>query len=307
MDPGKNTEDGNLEATIMNPSRKGSLFVVGGAEDRNGHKLILRRFIEESGGTSARIVVIATASSEAEKSLRIYEAAFADLGVKELHLSWQRHRIDAEDESLIEATNNATGIFFTGGDQLKLATTLGGTGFTRAMHARYREGTHIGGTSAGASALCTVMIARGHGKRAPRLSSVRLSPGLGILRRVIVDQHFQERDRFGRLIAAVIRNPYMLGFGIDEKTAFIVDPKGDVEVIGKGTLTIVDGSNLQDSNVAAVGENQPLAFAGITLHVLAPGWGFNINTRELQLPEDHRAQDVCGDSSQSEGASGAGP
>lgn len=278
----------------MNPTVKGSLFVVGGAEDRNGHKLILRRFAEESGGSAARIVVIGTASSQAEKVLQTYEAAFTDLGVKELHLSWQRHRIDAEDEALIEATNNATGIFLTGGDQLKLATTLGGTGFARAMHARYRQGTHIGGTSAGASALSTVMIARGRGRRAPRLSSVRLSPGLGILRRVIVDQHFQERDRFGRLIAAVIKNPYMLGFGIDEKTAFIVNPESEVEVIGKGTLTIVDGLNLKASNVTEVREHQPLAFAGITLHVLAPGWGFNINTREIRLPDDHHAQDEPG-------------
>lgn len=274
--------DGNASTN----STKGCLFVVGGAEDKERGKLILRRFVETAGGGAARILVIATASSEPEVLVHAYERAFRELGVREIRLAFQTQRADAQEASLIESVQWATGVYFTGGDQLRLVTTLGGTDFARALHARHAEGLHIGGTSAGASALSTVMIARGRGRSAPRLSSVRLSPGLGILRRVIVDQHFQERDRLGRLIATVLRNPYMLGFGIDEDTAFVVDGDGRVQVVGKGTLTVVDGQDLVASNIASVKEHQPLAFAGMKVHVLSEGWEFDLGSRRVHVPHD---------------------
>ncbi|MCZ6836344.1 MAG: cyanophycinase [Planctomycetota bacterium] len=273
------------------PSR-GTLFVVGGAEDKERGKLILRRFRDAAGADNARILVVATASSMPEALLANYESAFNELGVADLRLTYQEQRADAQDPDLIESLRQATGVYFTGGDQLKLVTTLGGTGFASALHDCYRSGLHIGGTSAGASAMSTVMIARGRGRSAPRLASVRLSPGLGILRRVIVDQHFQERDRIGRLMAAVLRNPYMLGFGIDEDTAFIVSPEGRVEVLGKGTLTIVDGADLIGSSIAEVKEHQPIAFAGIKVHVLATGWEFDLGSRTISVPHPHRRQDA---------------
>jgi cyanophycinase len=278
--------DGTDSGTETGAGRgRGSLFVVGGAEDKHRGRLILNRFVETAGGTDARVIVVSTASTEPEQRLAEYEKAFRELGVRDLHLCFQQQRADAQDPELIAVLRRATGVYFTGGDQLRLTTTLGGTAIARTLHEAYRGGLHIGGTSAGASALSTVMIARGRGRSAPRLSSIRLSPGLGILRRVIVDQHFQERDRIGRLMAAVLRNPYMLGFGIDEDTAFIVDADSRVEVIGKGTLTIVDGDELLGSSIADAKEHEPLAFAGMKVHVLGPGWTFDIPTRRVGVPK----------------------
>ena len=271
----------------MSKPTRGNLFVVGGAEDKERGKLILRRFLDAAGAEAARILVVATASARPEKLLADYESAFRELGASDINLCYQEQRADAQDPAVIALLRRATGVYFTGGDQLKLVTTLGGTGFASALHDCYRSGLHIGGTSAGASAMSTVMIARGRGRSAPRLASVRLSPGLGILRRVIVDQHFQERDRIGRLMAAVLRNPYMLGFGIDEDTAFIVSPDGRVEVLGRGTLTIVDGAELIGSSIADMKENEPIAFAGMKVHVLGTGWEFQIGSRAITVPHHH--------------------
>ena len=272
----------------MSKTVRGTLFVVGGAEDKKRDKLILRRFLDAAGGDDARILVVATASAQPELLLEVYKNAFCELGARDITLCYQEQRADAQDPALIAKLRQATGVYFTGGDQLKLVTTLGGTGFAKALHDCYRSGLHIGGTSAGASAMSSVMIARGRGKSAPRLASIRLSPGLGILRRVIVDQHFQERDRLGRLMAAVLRNPYMLGFGIDEDTAFIVTPDRRVEVLGIGTLTIVDGAELIGSSIAEVKEREPIAFAGMKIHVLGTGWEFHIGSRTITVPHHHR-------------------
>ena len=272
--------------------RRGQLFVVGGAEDKERGRLILRRFVAAAGGSDARVVVVATASREPEELLRQYRVAFRSLGVGDLYECWQDRRADGDGPALVDAVRRASGVYFTGGDQLRLVATLGGTDFAAMLHRRHAEGLHIGGTSAGASALSTVMIARGRGRAAPRLSSVRLSPGLGILRRVIVDQHFRERDRIGRLMAAVLRNPYMLGFGIDEDTAFIVSPGGRVEVIGRGTLTIVDGHGLIASTIADARDHDRLAFAGMSVHVLGPEWTFDIDTRRARIPNGRPADAV---------------
>ena len=145
-------------------------------------------------------------------------------------------------QGLAARLDKATGVYFTGGDQRRLVALLGGTDFAERLKVRYAEGLHLGGTSAGASAMSAVMIGRGQGRRAPRISSVRLAPGLGILPDIIVDQHFRERERLGRLMTAVIENPGHLGFGIDEDTAFIKSsPTARSRSSARGTLTIVDG------------------------------------------------------------------
>ncbi len=262
----------------------GALFVVGGAEDRSGARLILRQFAEAAGGPDARILIIATASTTPEEVMDVYRGAFCDLGIDHVDLAAPNTRAAMDEPPLLAWLDQATGVYFTGGDQLRLVSTLGGTDFATRLRERHATGLALGGTSAGASAMSAVMIGRGRGKRTPRLSSVRLAPGLGVLPSVIVDQHFRERDRLGRLVTAVIQNPGLLGFGIDEDTAFTVDRLGEVNVLGKGTLTIVDGRHLVGSNVAEVRDHEPLAFAGIHLHTLAPGWQFNINSRAVRLP-----------------------
>ncbi len=264
----------------------GALFVVGGAEDRSGARLILRQFAEAAGGPDARILVIATASTTPDEVMTEYRGAFGDLAIGQLDLAAPATRAEVDEPSLLARLDEATGVYFTGGDQMRLVSILGGTDFSARLRQRYATGLALGGTSAGASAMSAVMIGRGRGKRTPRLSSVRLAPGLGVLPSVIVDQHFRERDRLGRLVTAVIQNPGLLGFGIDEDTAFTLDRDGEVNVLGKGTLTIVDGRHIEGSNIAEVRDHEPLAFAGVRLHTLAPGWGFNINSRSVRLSAD---------------------
>ncbi len=262
--------------------KPGKIFVVGGAEDKVAARTVLNRFVKAAGGSQARLVVIATPSSIPQAMLTTYKQVFSDLGVSRLTLAAPMNHGDADEPSLLEALGDATGVYFTGGDQLKLTSQLGGTQAIALLHERLAEGSVVlGGTSAGASAMSTVMIARGRAARAPRLSTVHLSPGLGFIRRVIIDQHFQERDRYGRLIAAVLHNPYMLGFGVDEDTAFILDGNGDVEIVGRGTLTIVDAAGIGFSTIHGVSASQPVAFSNLKLHVLGAGHSYNIDTRTV--------------------------
>jgi cyanophycinase len=159
---------------------------------------------------------------------------------------------------------------------------LGGTALDSELRERHGSGLHVAGSSTGASAMSAVMIAGGKARSAARLSAVRMSPGLGILRGLIVDQHFRERDRFGRLLAAVLCNPSMLGFGLDEDTAFELDPNDRVSIVGSGTLTIIDGAELA-TNLDVVPE-APAVFAGMRMHVLAEGWSYDLATRRVECP-----------------------
>jgi cyanophycinase len=194
-------------------------------------------------------------------------------------------RHDADDPALLSALDRAGGVYFTGGGQVKLVTTIGDTQFSARLRERHRQGLPVGGTSAGASALSAVMIAGGRQKRAARWSSVELATGLGLLPGVIVDQHFRQRNRIGRLLAAVIRNPAMLGFGIDEATAVEIDAAGRVAVLGAGALTVVDGSSLVGASLAdAAKQDAPLSFAEIRLHRLGRGWRYDLTTRQAGPP-----------------------
>jgi cyanophycinase len=236
------------------------------------------------------LIVLSAAASQPERKRTEYEKAFGRLGVRRVSTFHQDRREDAEDRALLRAVDHADGVFFTGGNQLKLVTTLGGTSLEARLRERHLSGLHLGGTSAGASAMSAVMIARGQGRSSPRLSSIRLSPGLGMLPHAIVDQHFRERDRFGRLLAAVLCNPSMLGFGVDEDTAFVLDPAGRVSVVGNGTVTIVDGSDLLGTNLDELEEEEPAAFAGMRLHVLSQGWTFDVAQRRVELPSPDREE-----------------
>ena len=264
--------------------RRGSLFAIGGREARREQLAVLERFMHECGGLTAELLVLSAASSEPQDMVAKYKAAFGSLGAHNVSFFHQDHREEAEDPALLAAVDRSDGVFFTGGNQLRLVTTLAGTSLEARLRQRHAAGLTLGGTSAGASAMSAVMIARGTGRSAARLSSVRMSPGLGFLPEIIVDQHFRERDRFGRLLAAVLCNPSMLGFGLDEDTAFVLDAAGRVRVIGSGTLTIVDGSDLAATNVDAVPEDEPAAFAGMRLHVLSEGWSFDLAERRVELP-----------------------
>lgn len=264
--------------------QRGSIFAIGGREARSGDTPLLARFAERCGGGSARLVVLTTASPDPARRIAEYEPAFRALDVSEVAFFHQKDRSEADEPTLLAALDEADGVFLTGGNQLKLMTIIGGTALEAKLRTRHRAGLHLAGTSAGAAAFSAVMIARGKARVSARLSSVRMTPGLGILPNVIIDQHFRERDRFGRLLSAVLCNPAMLGFGLDEDTAFELDGSSRVTVAGRGSLTIVDGSKLEATNLDVVAEDTPAAFVGMQVHALSADWAYDLATGRVERP-----------------------
>jgi cyanophycinase len=249
----------------------GHLVIIGGGEDRKRDKEILTRFVELAGGKDAKIVVISAASSIADEMWDLYDQAFGDLGVKNrvhLHLH-SRHQ--ANDEDHIKDILDATGIFMTGGDQKRLLAIIGGTALDAEMHAALKlRGACIGGTSAGASAMSGHMLAQGRAELHPEKGSVSLGAGLGFLHKVVIDQHFSERQRLSRLLSVVAQNPYLQGIGIDEDTALVVERGVGIEVLGEGAVTIVDGRNMS-TNVADIANNETPELIDVRLHLLPAG------------------------------------
>jgi cyanophycinase len=265
-------------------SIQGSLFAIGGREDRTRDKEVLRRFVALCGGADARLLVISTASRNPAPKVAEYEAAFRECGARKLVFAHPIDRRSARDSKLLEALDSATGVFFVGGNQLKLVTEIGGSELVRRLHVRHSAGLAVGGTSAGASALGAVMIARGKARSAARLSSLRMTPGFGLRSNLILDQHFRERDRFGRLLAAVLCNPTSLGLGLDEDTALLLEGDSRLSVMGKGSVTIVDGSKLEANDIGIVPEESPAAFVGMRLHVLTNGWSYDLAEGRVTRP-----------------------
>lgn len=230
---------------------------MGGKDGRNDDRVLIDRFVELCGGTSARVLVITSATATPERHRREYDKAFSKSGAREVSIFHAADRHDAEDRELLAALGRADGVYFSGGNQNRLLGAMGGTRFEKRLRERHRKGLVVGGTSAGASAVSAIMIAEGRG------DAVELSTGFGLLPEVIVDQHFRERDRLSRLIAAVLLHPTKLGIGLDERTAVEIDGSGKAKVLGPGSLTIVDGSEVKGSS--------PKSFAGLRLHVLKKG------------------------------------
>jgi cyanophycinase len=249
----------------------GHLVIIGGGEDKQHDMAILRRFVELSGGPSAKIVVITAASAATDHMWETYERAFADLGVtRHLHLHLDS-RHDANDDDHIRDLGDADGIFMTGGDQKRLLALIGGTKLDAAMHAALKlRGACIGGTSAGASAMSGHMLAQGRAELHPEKGSVSLGAGLGFLHKVVIDQHFSERQRLSRLLSVVAQNPYLQGIGIDEDTALVVERGVGIEVLGEGAVTIVDGRSMS-TNVAEIANRATPELIDVRLHLLPAG------------------------------------
>ncbi|HYF38611.1 MAG TPA: cyanophycinase [Gemmatimonadales bacterium] len=258
---------------------RGYIIPVGGAEEKIGDVAILRRFAELCGGGNCSIAIIPTASMLSETGSR-YEEIFRGLGVKEAHSIPIVNRSDCNRKEWLELLNGVDGIFLTGGNQLRLSTMIGGTEVAKALRRRNAEGAHIAGTSAGAAFLCEHMIAFGKEGASPRARIVTLAPGLGLTNRVIIDQHFRQRDRLGRLLTALAYNPFAIGIGLDENTGAFIAPDDTLEVVGGGALTIVDPSGLEFSSMARVRKNDVVCLIGVKLHILDHGSTFNLHTRE---------------------------
>jgi cyanophycinase len=251
---------------------------IGGAENKENDRHILERFVRVSGGANADIVVIPTASRMHETGPR-YEKLFRDLGAAVVTVMDFDTRRDCHEQGRLGRLERATGVFFTGGNQLRLSTLLGGTPVAKLVRARNAHGVTVGGTSAGASILSEHMIAFGDEGSAVVSGSVRLAPGLGLTNRFIIDQHFRQRDRLGRLITALAYNPFAVGLGLDEDTAAFIGPDETIEVAGSGGVTVVDASEVSYSSISEVEEGQPVCVLGLKLHILVPGATFNLHTR----------------------------
>lgn len=257
----------------------GQLVIIGGHENRKDDMEVLERFVELSGGRDARLFVLTAASSAHDKIWEVYERAFGALGVRGIATARIDRRTDAFDAVTASHVFEADGIFMTGGDQKRLLALIGGTRVDHAMHRALRErGACIGGTSAGASAMSEHMLFDGSRDLRPQKGSAHLGAGLGLVRRVILDQHFSERQRLARLLSVVAQNPYLLGAGIDENTALIVRPGHGVEVIGEGAVTLIDGREMQ-SNFTEIRNRAALELADVRLHLLPAGARYELQAR----------------------------
>lgn len=268
----------------MGEKARGNLVIIGGHEDKEHDCTILRRVVQLAGGRAAVLLVVTTASREGEAAGQVYRDLFLRLGASEVMVTHVDSRQAAEDPGQARLAEAATGIFFTGGDQLRITATLGGTALGAAISGRYEAGVVVAGTSAGAAAMSNTMIVGGPEDDAPKKCTTAMAPGLGLLQEVVVDQHFAQRGRLGRLLSAVAQNPYVLGLGIDEDTAVLVGPEARLQVIGSQTVTVVDGAHLTHSNASESRPDDPLALLGVVLHTLPVGYGFDLRQRRPLLP-----------------------
>jgi len=264
-------------------ARAGHLLIIGGAEDKLRQRQILARFVTLAGGPDAHVVVISTASSLGDEATQLYLSLFRQMGIADVRGMRPLVREDANDPRLVEQLNDATGIFMTGGNQLRLSSVISGTALGRALFERHRAGAIVAGTSAGASAIASHMVAFGTSGATPKQRMTQMSAGLGLLPGVLIDQHFEQRNRFGRLLALVAQSPALLGLGIDEDTAALVSPKGVLEVVGKGSVTILDPANIQ-TDAYEVKRHRPIMVSGVVLHSLPSGYRFDIRKRRLMAP-----------------------
>lgn len=256
----------------------GHVIVIGGAEDKVRERVILSRFVALAGGPDARISVISSASSLGPLAGEMYRRVFTELGAAE---AWPIHaltRAQANDDHSARAVRDSTGVFLTGGNQLRLSSTIGGTAIAQAILERHRHGSVVAGTSAGASAMSSHMVAFGASGGTPKQRMVQMAAGLGVLPGVIIDQHFQQRNRLGRLLATIAQNPSLLGLGIDEDTAGVVGPDMVMEVVGRNSVTIVDGG-ASETDAWEVRAHRPLMISNVVLHSLPNGYRFDLRRR----------------------------
>jgi cyanophycinase len=264
---------------MKSTQHQGQLIIIGGAEETTGECQILREFVRRSGGGNARIAILTAASSIPQEVGQEYVEIFERLGASHAQVIDTRTQEDANTLELIRTVAHATGIFFTGGDQARIVRSMKGTILEDALHKRYADGAIVAGTSAGAAVMPNTMIVEGASATNPRIDVVAMGPGLGFLPNVVIDQHFAQRGRLGRLLSALLQNPKMLGCGIDENTAMIV--KGnEVEVMGEGAVTVVDESDVTYNNLDRVLNDEPVSVFDVKLHILTEGHRFRLDTRK---------------------------
>lgn len=261
-------------------------MAIGGAEDKIKKRVILSEFTRMAGGEKARIVIVPAASMMPRERGDLYASLFRELGAADVDVVHVANRPEANSPLVVECLERATGVFVTGGVQLRLISMLGGTEMSASIRALLARGGVYGGTSAGAAVISSHMIVTGRGGLRVRRGMVDMAPGLGLVHDVIIDQHFSQRGRLGRLIASVGLNPQFLGVGIDEDTAAIFSPGGTVEVIGEGQVAVLDASQVTRTNLDIVPKTKPFSIVGLQMHLLTDGNRFNLRTRSAEDPSE---------------------
>lgn len=260
----------------MSEKVSGNLIIIGGAEDKKGDKDILRRVTKYIDPEKERLIIATIATQYPEQSYQNYKEVFTKLGIKNIAKLDISTRDDAFNKENIKLINTANLLFFTGGDQLRITSMIGGTPIYNAIKELCDNGGLIAGTSAGASVMSDTMIVQGEDDESPHKCTLKMSPGLGLVNNIIIDQHFAQRGRIGRLLTAIAQNPEVLGIGIDEDTAIVVSDKGTAEVIGSGAVYFIDGSSIDYSNVSEQYSEEVLSMFNVKLHVLKEGNRFNL-------------------------------
>ncbi|WP_349262951.1 cyanophycinase [Allocoleopsis sp.] len=255
------------------------LVIIGGAEDKQGDCTILREFVRRAGGINARIIVMTVATELPREVGEDYMRVFERLGVEDVRIVDTVEREDASSSTYLEAIEKATGVFFTGGNQARITSVLKDTELDQLLHKRLAEGLVIGGTSAGAAMMPDMMIVEGDSETNPRIEIVEMEPGMAFLPGVVIDQHFAQRGRIGRLLSAVAQQPVNLGFGIDENTAILVT-NNQIEVVGEGAITVLDVSGITHTNLGQILKDEDLALCGVKLHILPHGYRFDLVSRK---------------------------
>lgn len=264
----------------------GHLVAIGGAEDKTCELNVLSKVFSLATADNPEITVIAAASSIPDEILPTYEKAFTRLGASCVHALSVRERSDTEHAADLSAVAHSDVLFFTGGDQLRLTSLLGGSTLLEAIFERFAAGAVVAGTSAGAMALSTTMIYNGHAATGLQKGAVNMSSGLGFVDGLIIDTHFLQRGRFTRLMGAGATNPRDLGIGLSEDSAIIVHPNGVLEAAGPGQVILVDSSNLARSNVAELPIGSAVAIENMIMHALISGHGYDIDQRRYLMPDE---------------------
>ncbi len=282
---------------------RGRLVAIGGGDIREGDAPLLKEFVKLAKGPRARVVVMTVATDDPAAASSEYKSAFKRLGVDDVKAVDVSSRADALKPEALEAIEHATGLFFTGGDQLHITSLLGGTEMQALIHRRYERGLVIGGTSAGAAMMSNSMILGGPSDESPKVGCVEIGPGMDLVIGAIIDTHFSQRGRFGRLLTAVAHYPQDLGLGIDEKTAMVVN-KNEFEVAGKGAVTVIDAGSMSYTSLPYVEEGEGISVYAVQVHVLSDGHKFDLANRRPVVEADDEAV-KRGQQSESEEPKGA--
>ena len=264
---------------IVQVNMRGNLIIIGGAEDKEGSKSILKEVCSKIDKVKDRLLIATVASKEPEETGIKYTNVFKNLGVHNIDILNIKQRQDTTLQKNIDIVKSASLIFFTGGDQLRITSLLGGTQILKSIKTKLSQGCTIVGTSAGASVMSDTMIVTGPSNEPPKKCTLKMAPGLGFIRGAIIDQHFEQRGRIGRLLVGISENPETLGIGLDEDTSIVVKENGEINVIGSGSVYVIDGSSITSTNVSEQKPDEILSIFDVTMHILKNGNMFNLNNR----------------------------